>query len=187
MQISGRHFFSPFAAIVTLAIGVAVVAAFDTLTMASQKPVTQTTVAKSSAATLVAKHGSVAIPSPVAERVRAALSCYDMNILPIWHELKKDEEFQDRVGYWSDSSDCSDMLEIKIVDLNSDGKKEFLVRGKNFHLCGAVGNCGFWIFEKKGSRFRRLLSGSDYVDISALGEQVLRTKTKGYADLLLRG
>jgi hypothetical protein len=188
MQISARHLFSPLAAVVTLVIGVAVVVGFDTLTTLSQKRTTQTTAAKPSEAVPIAQPDFFATtPPPVAQPPPRALSCYDMNILPIWHELKKDEEFKDRVGYSSDSPDCSAMLEIETVDLNSDGKREFLARGKDFPLCSPVGNCGFWIFEKKGSRFRKLFSSSDYVDISALGEQVLRTRTKGYADLLLRG
>lgn len=111
---------------------------------------------------------------------------HDPQVLPIWHQLKKDEGFKYRVGHSHDSANCSEMIEVYRVDLNRDGKKEILVRGKNFQLCSAVGNCGLWVFEKTGSRFKKLLSRSDYVDISELGEQVLRSGTKGYADLLLK-
>ncbi len=54
-------------------------------------------------------------------------------------------------------------------------------------MCGAVGNCGFWIFEKKGKNYRKILSASDYVDITEMGKQITRKETKGNFDILLKG
>ena len=82
--------------------------------------------------------------------------------------------------------DCAEMLEIKPVDLNADGAKELLVRGK-YDLCGATGNCNFWIFAKRGERYRKLLSSSDYFEGRELGDQIVRSKTNGYRDISVKG
>lgn len=113
--------------------------------------------------------------------------CNNQKILPIWHLLQRDKEFIKRVGYSGESADCSDMLEIKYIDLNKDGKPEILVRGNNFQLCSAVGNCGFWIFGRNGRGFRTLLSSADYIDRSKIGEQVLKSRTNGYSNIVLKG
>lgn len=118
---------------------------------------------------------------------KAELSCYDHYILPIWQELKKDEDFIDRLNAMGGTLNCSDMLEVKAIDLNRDGRLEFLVRGKDFQFCGATGNCKFWAFEKRGARARVILSASDYGENTPLGDQVQRSRTGGYANLLLKG
>lgn len=113
--------------------------------------------------------------------------CKDKRILPVWNLIKKDDYFQRQSGGTFFKPNCSDMFEILNFDLNKDGNKEIILRGKSSDLCGAVGNCGFWIFEKKGKRYRKILSASDYVDITEMGEQITRRKTKGYFDILLKG
>ena len=189
MTSSLRAYVSPIAAVITLAIGVGFVAAIRAVSAMFTTPLA---VARDAPHSATQKHDFYPVP-PVAtvevdvEKLRTELSCYDPQVLPIWHQLKKDEEFKHRVGHSSDSTNCSEMLEVYRVDLNRDGKKEILVRGKNFQVCGAVGNCGFWVFERAGSSFKKLLSSSDYVDISDLGEQIQKSRTKGYADLLLKG
>src|SRR5215213_2260286 len=51
------------------------------------------------------------------KRVLEKRFCNDKRILPVWEELKKDENFRERGGY-GESGNCSDMLELKAVDLN---------------------------------------------------------------------
>lgn len=113
--------------------------------------------------------------------------CTDPKLRPIWNAIRRDREIREMLDYTTESPDCRDMFEVKYVDLNRDGRKEILLRATAIQFCGAVGNCAFWIFERKGSRYRILHEGSDYVDRSKMGEQVLRTKTKGYNDILVKG
>ncbi|MGQ0541454.1 MAG: hypothetical protein ACT4O9_06340 [Blastocatellia bacterium] len=91
------------------------------------------------------------------------------------------------LDYTTQSPDCRDVFEIKHVDLNRDGRKEILVRSTTAQFCGAVGNCDFWIFERRRSGLRMLLHGDDYWDVTKMGDQVKRTRTNGYSDILLKG
>jgi hypothetical protein len=121
------------------------------------------------------------------KRVKENPYCSEAKILPLWNELIKDKDFQ---SWWKDSVnslDCVEMFEIKEVDLNIDGRKEILLRGKNMNLCDAVGNCGFWIYEKKGDKYKKLLSSTDYIDITKIGNQVRKAKTNNYSNILLKG
>ena len=112
--------------------------------------------------------------------------CYDKQIVPVWNELKKDGYFRGQ-GSYEESGNCTDMLEVRAIDLNKDGRKEILLRGKNTNLCGATGNCGFWIFERKDGKYRKLLSSSDYIDITEMPNQIEKSMTRGYFDILLKG
>lgn len=190
MERTARVYLSPIVALLTLAIGVGFVRAAETVislfepaaALVGREQPTEDNIGVTSsenfksfqpnnAATVT--HGRV-------------LSCYDPTILPIWPELKRDEEFKDRLDQ-TGVMNCSDMIAIEKVDLNSDGSAEFLVRGKGPYLCSAVGNCGFWIFEETKSRPRILLSASDYSDISQPDDQVSKSRTLGYSDILLKG
>lgn len=114
--------------------------------------------------------------------------CYDKDILPVWKVLLKDKYFWAQSPFSLEGKlGCEDLLEIKRVDLNHDGNKEILVRAINGNLCSAVGNCRFWIYETNGGKYRKLLDETDYTDVSKLGEQILKTKTNGYSDILLKG
>jgi hypothetical protein len=115
-------------------------------------------------------------------------TCLDKKILPVWNLLQRDSEFKDRfAGSRGSSADCSDMLEASFIDLNKDGEKEILLRGANFQLCSAVGNCGFWVFRKAGQSYKKILVWSDYIDITEMGDQVEKASTNGYSGLLLKG
>ena len=187
MKFKREHFTGPLFAAFTLLVGIGCVAGIgyvaSLFSQAEPLPIQAAELPKPGTYDFFSAP-KVAPEEPVYPK---KLSCYDLTILPIWNVLKNDEQFKERVGFSDDSPDCSEMLEIERVDLNGDGSKEILVRGKNFHLCGATGNCGFWVFEKLRTRPRMLLSASDYVDVSDLGEQVLKTRTNGYSDLLLKG
>lgn len=113
--------------------------------------------------------------------------CYDKDISPIWKVLLKDKYFGEQSPFSHEGKlGCEDLLEIKRVDLNHDGNKEILVRAINGNLCSAVGNCRFWIFETNGGKYRKLLDETDYTDVSKLGEQILKKRTRGYSDILLK-
>ena len=186
MKLKAEDFAGPLLGFATLAVGVGFVAAIAylaSLFTAGASIVQPATTPKPETYDFF----SAPKVAPIEEPLRQELSCYDLHLLPVWNALKNDDEFSERVGHSNDSANCSDMLEVERVDLNRDGRKELLVRGKNFHLCGATGNCGFWVFEEGRTRPRMLLSASDYVDIAELGQQVLRSRTHGYSDLLLKG
>lgn len=115
-------------------------------------------------------------------------TCKDKRILRVWKEVIKAENFREWDSTSHEIYDCSDLLEIKQFDLNNDGQKEILVRGKTSpNLCGGVGNCAFWVFAKKGNKYKKLLFSTDFADITELPKQVKKTKTNGYFDILLKG
>lgn len=113
--------------------------------------------------------------------------CRDTKILPIWNQLINDKTFKDWEADSRDSLDCSEMLDVKQLDLNRDGQKEILLRGKNSNLCSPVGNCAFWIYSKNGKKYRKLIHSTDFWEITKMGNQVRKSKTKGYFDILLKG
>jgi hypothetical protein len=117
---------------------------------------------------------------------RKPLTCTNKNILPVWKYLAKDERIYE-TEFDNENTDCTQIVEVHYVDLNKDRQAEILVRGKTTRLCGGVGNCAFWIFQKTRHGYRELLAATDYVDRSEIGEQLLNTRTKGYSDLLLKG
>ena len=114
-------------------------------------------------------------------------TCDDSKIKPIWLALHKDSEFRERIDEMFEEHDCKDMFEIYRTDLNRDGRKEVLVRGAITEFCGGVGNCMFWVMQKRGRGYKILISASDYVDRSDMGGQILRKSSKGYSDILLKG
>lgn len=113
--------------------------------------------------------------------------CKDKRILPVWKLLLKNEYFGERTNLTFNEPNCAKMFEVLFFDLNRDGQKEILLRGNLSDLCGATGNCGFWIFGKVGKNYRKLLSASDYVDIIKMGNQIKQRRTNGYRDILLKG
>jgi len=115
------------------------------------------------------------------------IECSNKTILKFFPQILKDPEFLERNVTYQGPINCEELFEIKQIDLNRDGRKEILVRGATVPLCGGVGNCSFWIFAKYGNEYRSLLSASDYVDQSVMGNQVLKSSTKGYRDILIKG
>lgn len=112
--------------------------------------------------------------------------CQDERILPVWNLITEDEFFLEQSGGTFESPNCSDMFEVLNTDLNKDKTKEVILRAKSFDLCGAVGNCGFWIFEKKGKSYQKILSATDYADVTKMGNQIIGSRTNGYYDVLLK-
>lgn len=116
-------------------------------------------------------------PAPCAHRI----------LEPLWEILMKQKDFRENIAIGNGGTYCGDIFEIAFIDVNGDREKEVFLRGRIPALCGAVGNCAFWILQKRGSKYRIILESSDYIDRNEMGEQLLRTQTRGYTDLLLKG
>ena len=122
---------------------------------------------------------------PIAPAKRE-LFCYDPYILPVWQEVKVDPAFNERLRVATGAVSCSEIVEIKKLDLNRDGTEEYLVRGKGEILCGGIGNCNYWIFEKKNGKIRKLLTAVHEADQYELGvDEVQKSRTRNYSDILL--
>lgn len=113
--------------------------------------------------------------------------CTDAGILPVWTQLLNDRDFKDWETDARDSLDCAMMLDVKKIDLNRDGRAEILLRGNNSNLCSPVGNCAFWIYEKKDGKYRKLLASTDFWEITEMGDQIQTRRTNDYSDILLKG
>jgi hypothetical protein len=98
------------------------------------------------------------------------LTCNDKILSTVLADLKKEKDFNNDVKYYleeNNASDCKDILFIKkTVDLNNDGIDEVIVRGKNWLLCGATGNCSTWIYGKFGKKYKKLLdTGGETLEV----------------------
>ena len=169
-----------FVGLVTTALGMAFVLAIQALLSVIPAPVAQG----------VAFHEALIVrPGENTDRIRpqsTELSCYDLNILPIWSELKRDQQFNERLRLSSGRFDCAEMLQVKRLDLNRDGIEEFLVRGKGPVLCGGIGNCGYWIFQLRGRSVNTLLVKVHEADAYEFGvDEVQLPRNHGYPDILL--
>jgi hypothetical protein len=114
---------------------------------------------------------------PIPKKKITNFGCNDRLFTAILSDLKREKDFALDAGFYlnnpENSSDCRDILFIEqLVDLNGDGKKELVVRGKNGFLCGVTGNCSTWIYEKVGNKYKKLLD---------TGGEILKVK-KGSAN-----
>lgn len=114
-------------------------------------------------------------------------TCASKNLLPVWNELLKDKEFQEQSKKFYREADCKDMFEIQNIDLNNDGRREFILWGKNGNLCGATGNCEMWIYEKKNGKYKQLLHSNGYSDGEEKWFEVNKVTSNGYRNILLKG
>lgn len=187
MQPSLRHRLSPIAGVLTLAIGIGFVMSVRAVASLFSDSVT------TERPSPIENHPRDFKPATQVETERQPsgppeFSCYDAHLLPVWHELKRDSSFRTWMAHRSGNLNCSDLIDIKAVDLNQDGSNEFLVWGKDAQMCSGVGNCAFWIFGKRGRRTVSLLSETDfYGEQGELGEQIQRSRTRGYPNILLKG
>ena len=114
--------------------------------------------------------------------------CKDRRILPVWRPILRKATIQE----WKDSiashgvADCSKLFEVVYFNLNQRGPNEILVRANGgFPFCGATGNCSVWVFQKRGGRYVEILEAHDLFDVIPMGNQVLRSRSNGYHDLLM--
>lgn len=180
MQISSRHFISPLVAVITLALGVAFAGATNAiLSLLSFQAIGGGVIRE---APLVVRPGDNT--DPIASS-KPELSCYDLDILPVWHELKNDARFKERLQFYAGPLNCSEMVQVKRLDLNRDGNDESLVSGKGT-LCGATGNCVYWVFGLKDGVVRTVLVAVHETDAHEFGvDEVHKSRTRGYSDILL--
>jgi len=177
MESSLRHRLSPIAAVVTLGIGCGFVAIMQLFADPVVAPKIEP------AEILIARPGE----NPPLAPAKLELSCYDLQIQPVWKELKNDSEFKARMEGLTGIYDCAGMLEVKHIDLNNDGRVEILARGKALPLCGRPpSGCGLWVFSNKEDRYRVLLSYLDVGDTASVENLLRKSRTRGYADLLLK-
>src|SRR5215207_6710962 len=106
MKISVRNHLSPFTAILTVTIGIASVSAANIFTSSFQARVSEQSV------------GSSSTISDRGRPERLELSCYDLSVLPIWSELKRDVAFEERRRLMTGSLDCSEIVQVSKSDLN---------------------------------------------------------------------
>lgn len=69
---------------------------------------------------------------------------------------------------------------FKLIDLNGDGVAEVIAQASGDILCGATGNCTFWVFIREKNQYKMLLQ-----EDGIQGFTVQPTQTGGYRDLVL--
>ena len=172
MYLRPQHFMGPLFGAVTLAIGVGFVSAIAALTISKPAdPVTGFELEYTSSADLSHRVAN--------EDGQLELSCYDLNIQPIWKEIRTDAEFQKLISLIPGKTDCSQLVEVKRLDLNRDHSDEYLIWGKD-RFCGATANCAFWIFESgRGGTTKLLDSGGTRFEVQ-------RARSNGFSNIVLR-
>ena len=115
---------------------------------------------------------------------KTTFTCNNKILFSVLIDLRKEKDFNESVAYYledNNPSDCKDILFIeKSIDLNDDGIKEAVVRGKNWLLCGATGNCSTWIYGKFGNKYKKLL------DTGGETLEVKRNSTNDYKNIFVR-
>lgn len=100
------------------------------------------------------------------------------------NDLEREKGFIESAKYYLEEdnpSNCTDILFIEqSVDLNNDGVEESVVRGKNWLLCGATGNCSTWIYGKFGNKYKKLL------DTGGKSLEVKQKSGKNYKNIFVR-
>jgi hypothetical protein len=91
-----------------------------------------------------------------------------------------EDGFVDELTFYNlEIFDCSKNFRVEKIDLNDDTKPEFVVQGLNKYLCTITGNCSFWIYQKTGNGYERVLEASDVQQYN-----FKRTLSNGYRDLM---
>jgi hypothetical protein len=75
-------------------------------------------------------------------------------------------------------ADLMKMMKVTKMDLNKDGKSEYMVVVDDGRICGALANCPSWIYASNGSGYKLLLS-----DTASRGLSMVTTSTAGYRDI----
>ena len=103
-------------------------------------------------------------------------TCNNKELLGIWNEIWKDNFLKEFFENGIPEGDCAEYLDIsRMVDLNDDGKKELIVKGKG--RISAASTMPIWVIQKNTSNYKILLQeqGEFY--------KIEKTKTNGYRDL----
>jgi hypothetical protein len=109
-----------------------------------------------------------------------SVACSDELLEQISNDLMSDNNFVDFLAYDNlKTFDCSENFRIEKVDLNRDGRPEFVVRGLDKYLCTVTGNCSFWVYHQTKKGYEKLLEASDVQQYSFRG-----AASNGYRDLI---
>lgn len=71
--------------------------------------------------------------------------------------LKNDEEIRQAVEGGTVAKQLAKDMSVEKIDLNQDGKPEYFVVIRDGGICGALGNCPDWVYQKNGSEYQLLL------------------------------
>lgn len=102
------------------------------------------------------------VPTKQAARAKITLLCSDELLQQISNDLLHDDDFVDELEFDNAKTfNCSDNFRTKRIDLNRDGKPEFVVHGLEQYLCSITGNCAFWIYRQTEKGYERILDTGD--------------------------
>jgi hypothetical protein len=112
-------------------------------------------------------------------------TCNDADIINLRTQLRIDE-FLNRYeqeelkseSYANSEINCSDLYEVKRIDLNEDGNLEVIVRTNNPELSSVRGNSPLWIFQKSERTYQEILFNEASFDY-----EVQNKLTKGFKDI----
>jgi hypothetical protein len=111
-------------------------------------------------------------------------SCNDGDVLNLRGQLETDEflaRFENDKYLQSKNLseiDCSEIYEIKRIDLDNDNIEEIIIKGNSVDVCSVRGNCNFWVFLKTENNYRMILHDEWTFDY-----KIQPAKTKSYKDL----
>ena len=72
----------------------------------------------------------------------------------------KDKKVEESIqSYGTKAADVEKGVKVEKVDLNRDGRPEYLVTLEESMICGAHANCPHWVFRKTGDEYQSLLLG----------------------------
>lgn len=82
----------------------------------------------------------------------------------ISHQMARDGDTEDMSGPMTARRirKFVESVRVEVVDLKGDGTREVLAQAPWIPLCGATGNCSFWVFEFVGDRMRVILDDGKF-------------------------
>jgi hypothetical protein len=96
------------------------------------------------------------------------------------------EQLRASIGTKSNLRALALKTRVKLVDLNGDGRPEVIAQPVGDEVCGATGNCFFWVFEKTASGYRLLLDAKDGDPKPGIQVFTIQpTRSQGFSDLVL--
>lgn len=122
-----------------------------------------------------------------AEEKSALVTAVTAILQPVMHQ-----EFQDTYDKLPSSAEQARLIHWQVmhtrifpVDLDGDGVREVIAQPQDYKsgLCGATGNCSFWIFKKSGTAYKLLFDSGQGNGWEMF--TIETTRTNGYFDIVL--
>ncbi|MGO9776312.1 MAG: hypothetical protein ACLQGT_14365 [Terracidiphilus sp.] len=110
----------------------------------------------------------------------------DAIILFIFHQMVLDGDTEGLSGDMTKRQirEYAESVRVEVVDLKGDGTREILAQAPAIPLCGATGNCSFWVFEFAEGRMRVILDNGKFGN--GYEKVIVRPWfTNGYKDIVL--